>query len=162
MRARARGLALATGPLFAAAALLAAGLLAGVPARAAPVAHRAHDARALSVNDTGHLHLRKAYGSVLQEEGYASGTLPGRAQVRLVVGSSVSATFSIRTSRGTIYGRGKASLHSSGRYASFGGTLSVSHGSGRYAHAHGSGKLYGVIDRKTDAATVQTIGRLSY
>ncbi len=28
-----------------------------------------HDARALSVDDTGHLHLLKAFGSVLLEEG---------------------------------------------------------------------------------------------
>lgn len=122
----------------------------------------AHVSRALSVNDTGHLHLLKAFGSVLMEEGAAAGTLPGLARVRLTVGSTVTASFSIRTSGGTIYGSGRAALHSSGRYASFGGSLSVSHGSGRFAHAHGRGKLYGVIDRRTSALTVQTIGTLSY
>lgn len=120
-------------------------------------------AHTISVNDTGHLHLLKAVGSVLSEEGYASGTLPGQAKVRMDVGStSVSATFTIQTRQGTIYGSGHAALHSSGRYTSFGGSLTVSHGSGRYRHAHGSGKLYGVIDRRGDALTVQTLGKLTY
>jgi hypothetical protein len=119
-------------------------------------------ARSVSVDDTGHLHLLKAFGSVLLEEGYAGGTLPGQAKVRLVVGSTVTSTFSIQTRYGTIYGSGRAALHSSGRYASFGGTLSVSKGTASYAHAHGAGKLYGVIDRRTSALTVQTVGTLSY
>lgn len=122
----------------------------------------AHLSRGVSVNDTGRLHLLKAFGSVLLEEGSATGTLPGRAKVRLSVGSTVTASFSIRAVGGTIYGSGRATLHSSGRYASFGGSLSVSHGSGRYVHAHGGGKLYGVIDRRTSSLTVQTIGTLSY
>ncbi|MFZ1925589.1 MAG: hypothetical protein WAU42_05550 [Solirubrobacteraceae bacterium] len=121
-----------------------------------------HDARALSVDDTGHLHLLKAFGSVLLEEGAAGGTLPGVAKVRLVVGSTVIASFTIQTKHGTIYGSGSAALHSSGRYASFGGSLSVSRGTGSYARAHGSGKLYGVIDRRTSSLTVQTVGTLSY
>jgi hypothetical protein len=118
--------------------------------------------RSVSVNDTGHLHLLKAFGSVLLEEGAAGGTLPGLAKVRLLVGSTVIASFTIQTKYGTIYGSGRAALHSSGRYASFGGSLSVSNGTGSYARAHGSGKLYGVIDRRTSALTVQTVGTLSY
>ena len=126
------------------------------------IAGAALAARSVSVNDTGKLHLLKAFGSVLLEEGYASGTLPGNAKVRMIVGTSVSATFSISAAGGAIYGSGHAALHSSGRYSSFGGALSVSRGTGRYAHAHGSGRLYGVIDRRTHAVTVQTRGRLNY
>lgn len=134
---------------------------AAAPRTAAPRLS-GHDARALSVDDTGHLRLLKAFGSVLLEEGAATGTLPGLAKVRLLVGSTVIASFTIQTKYGTIYGSGRAALHSSGRYASFGGSLSVDHGTGSYAHAHGSGKLYGVIDRRTSALTVQTVGTLSY
>ncbi|HEY5287232.1 MAG TPA: hypothetical protein VIJ50_09030 [Solirubrobacteraceae bacterium] len=121
-----------------------------------------HYARALRVDDTGHLHLLKAFGSVLLEEGPAGGTLPGLAKVHLLVGSTVLASFTIQTKSGTIYGSGRAALHSSGRYASFGGSLSVSRGTGSYTHARGSGKLYGVIDRRTSSLTVQTVGTLSY
>jgi hypothetical protein len=135
-------------------------LLAGIAtALAAPATA---SAATISVNDTGHLHLLKAIGSLLLEEGRATGSLPGTARVRLRVGSSVSATFTIRTRAGTIEGHGRASLHSSARYSSFGGWLTVTGGSGRYARARGSGHLYGVIDRRSDAVTVQTIGKLSY
>jgi hypothetical protein len=65
-------------------------------------------------------------------------------------------------SGGSIIGQGLATPHSSGRYSSFAGSLSVSHGSGRYIHAHGTGKLYGVLNRRTDQLTVQTVGKLSY
>jgi hypothetical protein len=119
-------------------------------------------ARSVAVNDTGHLRLLKASGSILLEEGPAGGSLPGTTRATLDVGSSVHASFTIRASGGSIHGRGGATLHSSGRYASFGGWLSVTGGSGRYSHAHGSGKLYGVIDRRSDAVTVQTLGKLYY
>ncbi len=149
--------------ILCAALALTAAILAGPTLAARSAANPyGHTARSLSVDDTGHLHLLKAFGSVLLEEGAAGGTLPGLAKVRLLVGSTVISSFSIQTKYGTIYGRGSAALHSSGRYASFGGSLSVSHGTGSYTHAHGAGKLYGVIDRRTSALTVQTIGTLSY
>jgi hypothetical protein len=125
-------------------------------------AQQAGAARVLSVDDTGDLHLLKAFGSVLLEEGHAGGTLPGLANVRMTVGPTVTASFAIRAHYGTIYGSGRAVLHSSGRYSSFAGTLSVSHGTGSYAGAHGDGRLYGVIDRRTSALTVQTLGVLRY
>jgi len=131
-------------------------------ASGARMAPAAAGARSTRVDDTGRLRLLKSFGSVLIEQGPVSGTLPGTAHVRMTVGSTVKATFSIATRYGTIYGAGVARLHSSGRYASFGGSLRVSRGSGRYAHAHGSGGLYGVIDRRTDALTVQTEGQLGY
>lgn len=153
-----RSLVVAIGALLA---LLGAGHVAlGAARTGRPPAHAA---RALTVNDTGHLHLLKASGSILQEEGPVSGTLPGRAKVRLVVGPNVTASFTIEPhGGGSIVGSGKAALHSSGRYSSFGGSLSVGHGSGRYSHAHGTGNLYGVIERRSDTLTVQTTGTLHY
>jgi hypothetical protein len=129
-------------------------------ATAAPVIARA--ARLLSIDDTGHLHLLHASGEVLDEEGTVSGTLPGSVKVRMTIGANVTASFTIAAHGGSIEGHGSAALHSSGRYSSFGGTLSVSHGTGTYAHAHGGGGLYGVINRRTDALTVQTTGDLHY
>ena len=153
---------LATLPL-ALAALLWSGV---AHALAPPRSHvRAHSARLLKVNDSGHLHLLHAYGEVIEEEGKASGTLRGTVFVHMTVGAAnVTASFTIRSEGGgSIEGHGQAVLHSSGRYSSFAGTLSVRHGTGRYAHARGSGKLYGTIERtKTKHLTVQTIGTLDY
>jgi hypothetical protein len=83
-------------------------------------------------------------------------------KVRFNVGASVSAAFTISTAHGAVIGRGTGALHSSGMYASFGGSMVVTSGTGRYRHAHGHGGFYGVINRRTYALTVQTTGRLSY
>jgi hypothetical protein len=130
---------------------------AAVAARAPVLA-----ARTASVNDTGHLRLLNASGSTLNEAGPVSGTLPGRVRVRLTVRADVTASFTIEARGGSIIGHGSAVLHSSREYSSFGGSLSVEHGTGLYAHANGGGKLYGVIDRNDDALTVQTVGQLHY
>lgn len=170
-------------------AIAAASAAATPPSRGlrahAPTAHRARDRRAgahsarshrrrqrardahrrthaVRVDDHATLHLVKYAGSILIEEGSATGSLPGHARVRLRITSKVSARFTIRTRRGTIAGRGGAKLKSSARYASFGGWLSVAHGRGRYAGAHGNGRLYGVINRRTHALTVTTVGVLRY
>lgn len=134
--------------------------LSGGASAAAPAG--AHTARSVSVNDTGHLHLLKYSGSVMLEEGPAAGTLPGKARVRMIVGATVSATFTITVHGGSISGSGSAALHSSGRYSSFGGSLRVVRGTGRFRHARGGGKLYGTLDRRTHALVVQTIGTLGY
>ncbi len=142
-------------------ALGLAGLVWVCAASASPVPART--ARTLNVTDEAHLHLTGTEGEQLSEEGPATGALPGTVRVQLTVSATVTATFTIYArGGGAISGHGSARLHSSGRYASFGGTLTVSHGTGRYTHAHGSGGLYGVVDRKGDALTVQTTGRLSY
>jgi hypothetical protein len=140
----------------------ASGLPTALASRAASTRAHATSARAASVNDTGHLHLMSASGAILNEAGPVSGTLPGRVRVRLVVRANVTASFTIEARGGSIVGHGSAVLHSSREYSSFGGTLSVDRGTGRYAHAGGSGKLYGVIDRSNDALTVQTVGALHY
>jgi hypothetical protein len=147
------------------ALVLAAALLAPAAAWASapePAHVRAQAARTLNVTDTAHLRYRGTSGSSLIEEGTASGGLPGTVKVHFNVGASVSATFTISTPRGTLVGHGSGSLHSSGLYASFGGSMVVTSGTGRYRHAHGRGGFYGVINRKTYALTVQTTGKLSY
>jgi hypothetical protein len=131
-------------------------------ARAASV--RAHAARTLNVTDVAHLHLVGSSGELLEEEGPATGALPGKVHVRFTVGASVTGTFVFYPrSGGSITGHGSARLHSTGTYSSFGGTLAVSHGTGRYAHAHGSGGLYGTVNRRAnDTLVVQTTGKISY
>jgi hypothetical protein len=117
----------------------------------------------LNVTDEAHLRLVNTAGEALEEEGPATGALPGKVHVRFTVGASVKGTFVFYPrGGGSITGHGSAQLHSTSRYSSFAGTMAVSHGTGRYAHAHGRGGLYGVVDRRTDAMTIQTTGQLSY
>jgi hypothetical protein len=134
---------------------------AGAGRSAAPVFARA--AHVVSAADTAYLHMVGESGSLIAEEGSATGGFPGRVKARFGIGATVTASFTIYPrGGGSISGHGSATLHSSGAYATFGGTMSVTHGSGRYAHAHGTGGLYGAINRRTYALTVQTTGKLYY
>lgn len=154
-----------TAPRIALLALLA---LATFPALNSPAAGSstgrpaAHAARTLDTTDTAHLHYIRSSGSELFEEGSASGTLPGRMHVQCEIGASVTASFTIYTSGGTIRGHASAKPHGSGIYESFAGSLVATGGTGRYANAHGHAGFYGLFSRKTYALTVQTTGDLSY
>jgi hypothetical protein len=148
----------------AAALCTLAGVLAGSPARAAQ-SERAHAARALNIADTAHLHfLRETASSTLIEEGKATGGLPGVVKVDFEVGATVKSSFVLSGRYGALIGSSFGKPHSSGNeeYSSFAGTLTITHGTGRYAHAHGQGGFYGTIDRNNDAVTVQTTGKLAY
>jgi hypothetical protein len=125
-------------------------------------ARRAHAARVLNASDTAHLHYITALGALLLEEGKATGTLPGSMRVHLDVGTTFTGTFTIYASGGSIQGHGSATPHGSGMYESFSGTLTVTGGSGRYAHAHGRGGLYGTFDRESYALVIKTTGSLAY
>lgn len=171
-----RGGTLALGAMvMTCACLLAASLVAdsaagsrglAMEARARVAAVLDHAARLLVVNDDAHMTLTNPSSAsvTLVEEGKATGTLPGTVRARLTVSaSSVTAGFTIYLNGGTISGHSTAHLNpGKGEYASFGGSLGVSHGSGHYAHASGNGELYGTINRNTDNATVQVIGNLHY
>jgi len=155
---------------LASAALSLAMLLAGTlgpAAQSAGARGSSHDvaliaSRVLDATDTAHLHYVSASGSLLFEEGSASGSLPGKMQLHGEVGPTLSASFTVSLHGGTISGRGTAKAHGAGRYESFAGSLTITGGTGRYAHAHGHAGLYGVFDRRTYALTVQTTGRLLY
>lgn len=119
-------------------------------------------ARSLNATTTAHLHLVKAEGSELFEEGSVSGALPGSMQAELKTGVIYTGSFVTHTHDGSIKGRGTATPHGAGRYQSFSGTFIVTDGTGRYSHVSGRAGLYGVFDRRSDAVTVQTTGQLSY
>ncbi len=110
---------------------------------------------------TAHLHLIKASGALLHEEGPVSGSLSGEMQATFEVGARFSGEFTIHASGGTITGRGAAAPHGSGRFESFSGSIVVTGGSGRYAHVRGHGGLYGTFDRRTFVCVIQTTGELS-
>jgi hypothetical protein len=136
--------------------------LLGVLAAGALLAPGPAAAHSLRATDTAHLHYVSASGSLLFEEGQASGTLPGSMRVHFDVGATISGSFTIYTRGGSIRGHGEAKPHGAGVYESFAGTLVVTGGSGRFAHAHGRTGLYGTFDRSNYALLVQTTGTLSY
>jgi hypothetical protein len=148
--------------LLIAAAATAPVAAAGVASAAGPAARAAH---VVSVKDEGHLHSVRSAGAELVEEGPVSGTIPGKVRVSFIIGATITAKFTIYANGGgSIDGHGGGSLHSTSLYSTFGGTLTVTGGSGRYSHAHGSGRLSGAINRKSSSypMTVQADGKLYY
>lgn len=119
-------------------------------------------ARALRASDKANLHYVSASGSLLYEEGHASGTLPGKMKVHLMLGSVLRGSFTLYVRGGSIKGHGEGVPHGSGVYESFAGWLVVTGGSGRYRHARGRARLYGTFNRNTYALVVQTRGTLKY
>lgn len=117
------------------------------------------------MSDTAKLHWVGGNGNALIEEGKASGSLPGTARVILhLSATTATSSFTLRLGGGSVTGHGTAKLHPgrSGRFDSFGGSASISGGSGRYRRVSGSGGFYGVIDRSNYSAEVQVLGKLHY
>jgi hypothetical protein len=158
-----------TGPAATAALVVVAlgllALLTGAGAAAAVRPARAHASSVLSVHDEGHLHYVHASGSVIIDEGSVSGSFPGSVRVRFLYDGEpeVSASFTITGHGGSISAHGSGTLSSpTSPSPSFKGHLTVTGGSGRYAHVHGGGELFGVYNRRSYALTVQAIGKLPY
>jgi hypothetical protein len=124
-------------------------------------------AQSVKVSDEGKLHKAGYSGSLIREEGAATGTLPGKLRVEFrYTGTSltVTAQFTITGNGWSLTGDGKGTLSNPNSPSpSFRGPLSITGGSGRYAHARGNGELFGVIYRRNQfALTVQTLGELHY
>ncbi len=121
-------------------------------------------ARTISLDETGHLHLTSKHGFTLNEQGSASGTITGTIYVHLTIAStsSVTAEVNIYPSAGSISGKGSGGYLRGSTMASFSGSMSISRGTGSYAHAHGSGLSFsGTIQKSNDAITVHVSGRVS-
>jgi phage gpG-like protein len=143
--------------LAAAGVTLSVGLL--LAAAEAPAAS------VLNIHDEGHLRFVHASGSVIIDEGRVAGTFPGSVRVRFLYNGepNVSAVFTITGRGGSVSARGTGRLSSpTSPTPSFGGHMTVTGGTGRYAHIHGSGQLFGVYNRRSYALTVQAIGKLPY
>jgi hypothetical protein len=125
----------------------------------------AHAARTLNVRDEGRLHYVKSAGTIIIDEGRASGTFPGTVKVRFSYDGepTVNARLTISGASGSISARGTARLSSlTSPTPSFTGTMTITGGSGRYAHVRGGGGLYGVYSRRNYGLTVQAVGKLPY
>jgi hypothetical protein len=162
-RGRGRARALAIGTVASLGTLVGVGTLgAGASGADGPVAGAA---RTLNLHESGRLHLTSHSGLTLNEQGTATGEIKGPIYIHLDVASQthVTAEVSIYPSGGSLTGHGSANYEVGGAYASFSGTLSISRGTGTYAHAHASNlRFTGSIKRVNDATTVEVSGPLSY
>jgi hypothetical protein len=125
-------------------------------------------ARVLNVRDEGKVRFIVSDGSELLDEGSAQGTFPGKLRVRFVYNGepTVSARFAISSNGASISGMAKGTLSNlTSPDPSFRGRLTIIGGTGRYAHIHGSGELFGVFIRRGQnkyGLTVQAIGKFPY
>jgi type II secretory pathway pseudopilin PulG len=135
-------------------------ILALASAYAAPAVYASTQA----VKDSAHLHLISGGGTALTEQGKASGSIPGTVRLWLKLQAyTATASFTIYTKSGNISGHasGKLKFGKSG-YDSFAGAASITHGTGRYAHASGTGTFYGSVYRGNYKMSVQVYGQLHY
>jgi hypothetical protein len=124
----------------------------------------AHQARGVSLNESGDLHLTSRYGFTLNEQGAATGTVPGTIYVHLKIVSTsrVTAEVNIYPKGGSISGYGSAAYRRKGAKGNFSGSLSISRGSGSFNHARGSGLSFsGTIQRSNYAVTVHVSGTIT-
>jgi hypothetical protein len=143
---------------------VAAGSLVVVVGVSGAAGSTARAARTISLNDSAHLHRISSHGFKLYETGQATGTIKGTIYLHLNVTSTnrVTAEISVYPKGSSMTGTGTASYHVVGGTANFSGTMSIVRGTGRYAHAHGSGLHFsGTIQRSNDAVTVHVSGKLS-
>ncbi len=159
MRSFARRSLAVGGALAAAAGTLALAVGAtgasGSPAQAA---------RTVSLNDSGNLHKTSKHGFNLYESGSASGSISGSLSLHLDVVSTnkVTAELTVYPKGGSLTGKASGSYRTNGGTASFSGTLSITHGTGSYSGAHGSGISFsGTIQRSNDSMSVRVHGNFS-
>jgi hypothetical protein len=148
--------------LRSASLLVIAGACAAALASGLPTTVSARD---VGVRDEGRLHYLTDNATLIVDEGAVHGTIPGNARVYFVYDGSpnVSAHFTIRASGGSLNGWARCRLHNpSSRVPSFRGALRITSGSGRYAHARGSGELFGLFYRRGYGLVVQAVGSLRY
>lgn len=133
------------------------------PSAAAAVPRRAKAALSEKyVKEQGYLSLvGNTGGAAIAERGYATGTFSASLKINLLVKvSKVTGSFTAYLKGGSISGHASATPHYSGKWVSFKGSLTITHGSGAYSGASGTAGLYGSLNRVNFKLNVQVIGRL--
>jgi hypothetical protein len=122
-------------------------------------------ARTISLDERANLHLTSKHGFTLNEQGPATGTLKGTIYVHLTIVSTKRVTAEVNiypSSGGSISSSASAAYRREGAIGKFSGSLSITHGSGAYSHARGTGLSFsGTIAKSNDAITVHVSGKAS-
>lgn len=122
-------------------------------------------AKAMAVDEHVALKLVKRTGATgFQHTGRATGTVAGSVRSRITLAHSVvlRGTVTITTGRGKLRLKVDGRARSIGLRSRFSGSATIAGGSGRYAHAKGTGTFTGVVNRSTWAATIDASGSFSY
>jgi hypothetical protein len=124
-----------------------------------------HAASSMTVREHVVLKLVKRTGATgFQHTGRATGTLSGSVRSRSTLTHSVvlRGTVTITTGRGKLRLKVNGRARSIGLRSKFSGSAAIAGGSGRYAHANGSGTFNGVVNRSSWAATLDASGSFTY
>jgi hypothetical protein len=146
-------------------ALLATATSALPSAIASPGAPVAHAARTLTFNINASLHLVGSAGHALNEKGRFSGTQSGTIAVRFTSVNVVSgsATFAAHSSGGgSVSGRATITGHVGVGTVYFTGSVTITGGTGRWAHASGRHlRFTGTVDPNNFHASAHIEGTVN-
>jgi hypothetical protein len=109
--------------------------------------------------------LAKRTGSTkFEHTGRATGTVSGSVRSVITLSHSVvlRGTVTINTSRGKLRLKVDGRARSLELRTRFDGSAKIAGGTGRYAHARGTGTFTGVVNRSTWAATIDSSGSFTY
>lgn len=126
----------------------------------------ARAARRVSLTEIAHLKFTAEHGSALSERGQATGTYNAPVAVTLTIyPKSVTADVTIYPSGGSISGVAHANYTVKGSTGYFGGSFTLSHGTGRFRHiSEINGKPLGIsgsINRISFAMEVKAHGEVN-
>jgi hypothetical protein len=127
-------------------------------------AHRtAKEARTINLVESARLALTSEEGAELTERGRATGTYNAPIAANFTIHpKSVTVTITVYPHGGSITGTAHASYVVQGSTGYFGGTFTVTHGTGAFRHASGKNLGFsGTINRYTFATTVKAHGEVS-
>jgi hypothetical protein len=115
-----------------------------------------------SVNEYGRLRLESHNGSTINEKGVGWGSFNCSVLISLTLsGTLVTASYTAYLQGGSISGTATAHIHSATTTAaSFSGTISLKHGTRSRAHASGTARFSGTINRTSYAMTTHITGKL--
>jgi hypothetical protein len=146
------------------AGLIAAVIGVSTQASGSAVGPIAREAKKIELVENARLELASEEGSSLTEKGRATGTYNAPLTATLTIHPKyVAALVTIYPHGGSITGTARANYVVQKSTGYFGGTFTITHGTGTYRHASGKALgISGTIDRYTFAATVKAHGQVSY
>jgi hypothetical protein len=121
-------------------------------------------ARRLYLTESASLRLIGEGETTLNERGRGTGTFSAPLTARLNLSPShVTGTFTIYPKGGSISGITQARFILKGSIGYYGGTLTITHGTGHYRHASGAGiGISGTINHLSFALTVKAHGWMNF